>query len=254
MKQALAAALLLLCCATSGAAQQEVVTVGVYSVAPFIVVRDGRTTGILVEFFDQEIAPRMGVQFKWLAPMTVARLEQSLIHNVVQLTPILAKTPARLRDGIVYAGDVDVRFEPCVAVRADSRVEAITSAADLAGMSIGWVQSGAVPEFLSDKRIYFDLVAAPNWEEINLNKLKAGRIDGAYFSDQFTPRYYGLQTGVALKLLPLPVLGIPLYAAFSPQGADALQLRYVRAARQAFAAGRWEAYLDRKLKKGEGAK
>jgi ABC-type amino acid transport substrate-binding protein len=247
MKPFLAGVMLAFVCAPAWAQDREVVTVGVFSVAPFIVAVDGKTTGILVDFFDQEIAPRMGVTFKWTAPVTVARLEQSLIHGAVQFTPILAKTPERLSAGIVYAGDVDVRFEPCIAMRADTKLSSITSAADLAGMTIGWVQSGAVPDFLNDKRIRFDLVSAPNWEEINLNKLKAKRIDGAFFSDQFTPRYYGLKTGVALKLLPLPALGRPLYAAFSPQTAPGLQERYVRAAQAAFAGGRWEAYLDKRL-------
>jgi polar amino acid transport system substrate-binding protein len=249
MKNAVSAVLLFLCCASVAAAPREVVTVGVFSVAPFIVAGDGETRGILVDFFDAEIAPRMGVKFKWTAPVTVARLEQSLIHNAVQFTPILAKTPERLAAGIVFGGDTDVRFEPCIAVHADNKLEAINTAGDLAGMTIGWVQSGAIPPFLNDKRIRFDLIAAPNWEEINLNKLKAGRIDGAFFSDQFTPRYYGLQHDVALKLLPLPALGQPLYAAFSPQAAPKLEARYLRAAKVAFAAGKWEAYLDKRLKK-----
>jgi polar amino acid transport system substrate-binding protein len=231
------------------AAADDVVTVGVFGVAPFIVAGKTAPQGILVEFFDQEIAPRMGVRFKWTQPVTVARLEQSLIHNHVDFSPILAKTAERQAGGIIYAGDVDIRFEPCVAVRASHRLNTIVSAADLAGMTIGWVQSGAIPEFLHDQRVRFDLVGAPNWEEINLAKLKAGRIDGAFFSDQFTPRYYGLQQGVALKLLPLPALGQPLYAAFSPNAAPRLAARYEHAAREAFAKGRWEAFLDRKLKK-----
>src|SRR3954471_24369969 len=109
MKFVLAA--VLLCAGAAGAAPVETVTVGSFSVAPFIMDRDGATTGILVDFFDREIAPRMGVKFKWLAPMTVARLEYSLAHNVVQFTPILAKTSGRHSDGIVFVGDVDVSFE-----------------------------------------------------------------------------------------------------------------------------------------------
>lgn len=244
---------LMLGAGAASAAPVETVVVGVFSVAPFIVAVDGETRGILVDFFDKEVAPRMGVKFKWLPPVNVARLEQSLIHNVVQFSPILAKSPERLAAGIRFAGDVDIQFEPCIAVRRDSALSAITSAADLANLTIGWVQSGAIPDFLNDRRIRFDLVSAPNWEEINLNKLKAGRIDGAFFSDQFTPRYYGLRSGVELKLLPLPALGRPLYAAFSPQAAPGLAERYVRAARGAFANGRWQAYLDQNLRKLPGA-
>jgi polar amino acid transport system substrate-binding protein len=244
------AILMAFCCAGAQAAPTETVTVGVFAVAPFIVAAEGGPRGILVDFFNQEIAPRMGVRFKWTAPVAVARLEQSLIHGAVDFSPILIKTPERLAAGIIYAGDVNVKFEPCIAVRADHALSAIASAADLAGMTIGWVQSGAVPDFLRDSRIRFDLVGAPNWEEINLAKLKAKRIDGAFFSDQFTPRYYGLQQGVNLKLLPLPALGRPLYAAFSPKAArSGLAARYEKAAREAFSKGRWEAFLDKKLRR-----
>lgn len=225
----------------------EVVLVGTFSVAPFIVGQGNTADGYLVEFMDKEIAPRMGVRFVWQAPTSMARLEHNLVRGKVQFTPILAKTAARLRSGIVYAGDANIRFQPCIAVRADHPLDAIDSVAALAGMTIGWVQHGTIPRFLQDRRIKFELVALPEWAEANLNKLQAGRIDAAYFSDQFTPRYYSKRVGAEIKLLPIPALGSSVYAAFSPQAAPALSKRYEKAAREAFAQGKWEAFLGERL-------
>ena len=229
-------------------AELESVTVGVFDVAPFVVAGpDGRPRGILIDYFDKEVAPRMGVRFKWTDPVSVARLEQNLINGKVLFTPILAKTAAREKAKLIFAGNVDIKFEPCIAVRADHPLTTITSTADLAGMTIGWVRSGAIPAFLRDDRIKFDLVSVPDWEQTNLKKLVAGRIQGVFFSDQFTPRYYAARGDVHLKLLTLPTLGTSLYGTFSPKAPANLVVRYEKATREAFAKGRWEAYLDKAL-------
>ena len=76
-------------------AQAEDVQAGLFAVAPYV-LRDGpRPDGALVAFFDQEIAPRMGVRFLWTPPVTIARLEQNLASGAVQFTPILSNTPER---------------------------------------------------------------------------------------------------------------------------------------------------------------
>ncbi|MES2295963.1 MAG: transporter substrate-binding domain-containing protein [Pseudomonadota bacterium] len=225
----------------------ESINVGIFSVAPFVIGDATGPHGLLIEFFDKEVAPRMGVRFNWTMPTTVARLEQNLIQGSVSFTPILARTPAREASRIVFAGDAYVRFEPCVVVLPDYPVNAINTPADLAGMSIGWVKSGALPEFMRDPSIKLDLLASVDWEKANLDKLRFGRIQGAYFSDQFTPRFYALQTGIRLKVLMLPTPGAQLYGAFSPEAPALLVERYQSAARAAFANGRWEAFLNKAL-------
>ncbi len=225
-----------------------VVNVGVFTVAPFIVANAGEAPqGVMVDFFDREIAPRMGVKFNWLPPVTVARLEQNLIRGIFTFTPILTRTPAREAAQIRFAGSNYIRFEPCIAVLPEHRLNAIRHPSDLAGMSIGWVQSAAMPEFLNDPAIKFDLIGSVDWERVNMDKLRLGRIQGAFFSDLFTPRYFAAQNGAKVKLLKLPTPGVSLYGAFSPAAPPALVSNYERAAKEAFADGRWESYLANAL-------
>jgi polar amino acid transport system substrate-binding protein len=225
-----------------------VINVGVFSVAPFIVANAGEAPqGVLVDFFNQEVAPRMGVKFNWLPPVTVARLEQNLTRGTVTFTPILTITPARNAAKIRFAGINYIHFEPCIAVLPDHPLNVVRRASDLAGMSIGWVQSAAKPEFLNDPNIKFDLIGSVDWERVNMDKLKLGRIQGAFFSDQFTPRYYAAQNGAQVKLLKLPTPGVSLYGAFSPDTPVALVKSYESAAKEAFADGRWESYLVKAL-------
>ncbi len=80
-------------------------------------------------------------------------------------------------------------------------------------------------------------------------KLEAGRLDGIYFSNPYTPQYYAAQTGLRLKLLELPVPAHQLYATFAPNASPALVARYEAAARVAFANGRLATYIQRALDK-----
>lgn len=222
----------------------ETVPVGVFLVAPYVMAGANGPRGALVRFFDQEIAPRMQVRFQWQAPMTVARLEQSLLSGRVLMTPILARTEARERAQLHFAGEPYVHFTPVIAVLPQHPLQTITSPADLAGVTLGWAQAAALPPFMQDPRIHLDLAGGIDWEHSNLEKLRLGRIGGVYFSDRQTARYFASRDGIQLKLLDLPVPGTALYAAFSPAAPPALVARYLRAAAEAFAGNRFAAYLN----------
>lgn len=229
------------------AASLPVVTVGVFTVAPYVIAGPDGPGGALIDFFDQEIAPRMGVRFKWERPMTTARLEQSLINGRVMFTPILVRTRQRVQAGIRFAGDSHIRFTPCLAVMPAFSLDAVKSPADLANMKVGWVQAGALPEFMLDKRIRLDRVGSVEWTAANLEKLRLGRIDAAYFSNHYTPQYFAVRTGLRLKLLTLPTKSLQLQAAFGTTVSKSLIERYRRAAEEAFAGDRLDSYVHRAL-------
>ncbi len=229
----------------------DIVSVGVFTVAPYIMSGPHGPTGALIDFFDREVAPRMGVRFKWERPTTVARLEQSLISGRVMFTPILLRTRARDKARIRFAGDVYIRFHPCLAVLPESPLNAVDSAGDLASLTIGWVQAGALPDFMLDKRIRLDRIGSVDWTPANLEKLRLGRIDAAYFSNHYTPQYFAARTAMKLKIITLPTAGLNLQGAFAPGTPTALLERYKRAAEEAFAQDRFSAYLDQALAAGQ---
>jgi len=226
-------------------AQAEDVQAGLFAIAPYV-LRDGaQASGALVSFFDQEIAPRMGVRFVWQPPVTIARLEQSLASGAIQFTPILSITPERRDRGIVFAGEQHVRFSPCVAVLPESPLRVIRSQADLRGMSIGWAAGGAIAPFMQDPAIRLERVGVVDWERANLEKLRLGRLQGAFFSDQYTPQYYARHEKLELRCVKIPAPGVVLHGAFAPGTSDALIRRYEKAAREAFANGRFTTFVER---------
>lgn len=230
----------------------EIISVGVFTVAPYVMAGPDGPEGALIAFFDREIAPRMGVRFRWERPTTVARLEQSLISGRVMFTPIMLRTRKREMAGIRFAGEVYIRFNPCLAVLPGHRLDAIASPADLDGMTVGWVQAGALPPFMLDKRIKLDRIGSVEWTPANLKKLRLGRIQAAYFSNHYTPQYFAARTGMKLKIISLPTPGLSLRAAFAPGTSPALLARFHRAADEAFAHDRFSAYVDRALAAGTG--
>ncbi|MES2298784.1 MAG: transporter substrate-binding domain-containing protein [Pseudomonadota bacterium] len=227
----------------------ETISVGVITIAPYTMVGGDGAHGAIIDFFDAEIAPRMGVRFKWEAPVTIARLEQNLIAGRVLFTPLLMKTAARQQSGIQYSTDAYVYFNPCIALLPSHKLDTIRLPSDLYGLKIGWVQAGALSSFMHDEQIKLDLIGVIDWENANLAKLEAGRLDGVYFSNRYTPQYYAAQSGLRLKLLDLPVPHQALFGAFAPSTPAALIARYENAARQAFANGRFEQYIERALAK-----
>lgn len=242
-------ALALLAPAAAGAParQPEVISVGVFTIAPYVVAGPDGPSGALVDFFDREIAPRMGVRFRWERPTTVARLEQNLISGRVMFTPILLRNKQREKAGIRFAGDVYVRFNPCLAVMPDSALQQVQSPADLAGVKVGWVQAGALPDFMLDRRIRLDRIGNVEWTIPNMEKLRRGRIDAAYFSNHFTPQYFAARTGMKVRLITLPTRSLNLYGAFGRGVPTELLARFHRAADEAFAGDRFNQYVDRAL-------
>lgn len=226
-------------------AAPEIVRVGVFAMTPYVSVGENAPHGLLIDFFDREIAPRMGVRFQWERPMTMARLENSLASGRVLFTPILAWTPARAKARIRFVGGAHIRLDPCLAVLPDSPLRDVATPADLANVTVGWVQAGALPEFMLDKRIKLDRVGSVDWTNANLEKLKLGRIGAAYFSNPYTPQFFAARTGTPLRLISMPVKGPKLYGAFSPKASSSLKERYERAAEEAFANDRFSAYLHK---------
>jgi hypothetical protein len=225
----------------------EVVSVGVFAMAPYVMSGPDGPSGALIDFYDHEVAPRMGVRFKWGRPVTTARLVQSLASGRILFTPILLRTTPRERAGIRFAGPSSIRFAPCLALLPTHPLDHVETPSDLAGITVGWVQGGALPAFMLDRRIKLDRIGNVEWTTANIEKLKLGRIGAAYFSNQDTARYLAARSGVELKVLNLPTRALKLYGAFSPKAPASLAQRYERAAEEAFADGKFTAYVHKAL-------
>lgn len=244
--QGIVALVLLLLLAPAHGAEPELIRVGTFAVAPYLIEQDqAPPTGAIIEFFDQEVAPRMGVKFQWLPVVTPARLVLGMKEGHFQFTPILTRTPER-ESMVRYSDKSYLSFAHTLAVRPDHPMAQAgrVDLAQLSTMTVGWIQAGPLPDALSEvPGIRWDLSGSPKWETSNLQKLVRNRLDAAYFSNPHTPAYYALRDGLKVALVPLSIAERPLFAAFAPNVSAELLQRYERASKEAFANGRFEKFL-----------
>lgn len=229
-------------------AKETVLRVASFGVTPYLMEggADHPVQGALVEFFDQEIAPRMGVRWHWLPVMTVPRVLRSLEDGTADFCPILTRSPERERI-LRFSTSSSIRFDSVVALRPDHPLasRAKLTAADLDGCRVGWIQGSPLPAGLERPGIRWEWVSVLNWERAILAQVERGRIDAAYFSNRATPTWHAKAGAHALVMVPLDVPSRPLFAATPLTQPPALMERYEQAARDAFAGNRFDAVLLR---------
>ncbi|MEH6458948.1 substrate-binding periplasmic protein [Chitinimonas sp. JJ19] len=235
-------ALCLLC-----AAQAETLEVGAFSVAPWIIATgNDKVSGALVDFYNQDVAPRAGVTLRWHGAVTVSRLVEDLRLGKLQFSPILTRTPERLQQ-LRFGSTLVTRFEPCLAVLPSSPLKQLNRPEDLDGFTIGWTVGGKSPDFLDKPSINMDRTGVPEWELANLGKLRLGRIDAAYFSNPLTPLFFRPIASVQYRLVKIPVPPIALYPVYPPDTDPALVARMDKAIAKALSEGRLERHLSNYL-------
>ena len=214
--------------ATSAVAD-DTVNIGFFEMQPWIVPHQGgKPTGLAVDYWEKTLAPAMNVTLKWSGPTPMLRLLQQLEAGEIDAVVILSKTPEREKL-FVYPKLSFVQFQPTLAVLKESRLAAVKSASDLAGVRIGYQQGGFVPPFLKDPQIKLDLISSPNWLQDNFAKLLASRVDAVFDVGTESLILLASMNGQAEKFrfVPLPVPPQPIFSAFArtPRG-TALAAKY----------------------------
>ncbi|MBH9552961.1 substrate-binding periplasmic protein [Inhella gelatinilytica] len=229
-------------------AKDRVVRVATFGLTPYAMDggANGSIQGAVVEFFERELAPRMGVQFHWLPLMTVPRLLMSLESGAADFCPLLTHSPEREAQ-VRYAAQSFVRFESVVAVRPEHPMarRARLVPADLVGVQVGWVQGASLPAGLELPGIRWSWVSVVNWERALLTQVERGRIEAAYFSNRATPEWHVRANRLGLVLIHLSVPARPVFAVGSRTDGPELMDRYNEVAPAAFADRRFEATLQR---------
>ncbi len=97
-------------------------------------------------------------------------------------------------------------------------------------MTLGYGAKAYISPFMKDERIKLDLVTTPNWMDLNLRKLLAGRNDAMYQPERSSFLYYMKKQKLEdrIKLISLPETA-ELYTTFSKKAAADLAQKYDRA-------------------------
>jgi len=184
------------------------IKIAFFNVEPHIFLdeKTGQMKGALYEFIENNIATEMGVKFIWdKQPSTIPRQLEILKIEKDYAAALLTATPDRIS---TYAFTKKPFFlsKSAIAVRKDKNLQKISTTDDLVGMIIGYADKAYISPFMKDSRIKFDLIAAPNFNEINFKKLLANRIDAVYAPDKASLLMISklMNLSGSIKVLDLP--------------------------------------------------
>lgn len=233
----------------AAAAAAEPLRVGGFVVAP-LVTGGGAVPlgGALRAFLEQEVVARGGVPLEWIAPTSLARAMESLKNGRIDILLVSSDRTVELPGTARFDWDY-LSTQPHLAVRKDGSLRSVQSLRQLAGMEIGWVGGTKVPEPLAQVPIQWQFLNVPDWQAMNLRKLKASRIQAVFFENEYSPRYYAASEQIDIELVKLPMPERQFFMAYSLKTDPAAIARFNKAAAGAFAGEQFKTFLEQFMKR-----
>ncbi len=168
--------LILLLCAGIGNAGGEVMRVGYL----FNHCKDGKLDPVFDEYYGAVLGSAMGVKIEWVGPLPFARVLSYLKSGDLHMFYAMSKNEER-ETYILYSDTPSWYDKPPLIVKRDSPITRIDNAGDLHGYRIGYCLKMIKPLFFDDPKITVEYTSGDQWGLFNLKKLRAGRLDMAFF-------------------------------------------------------------------------
>jgi ABC-type amino acid transport substrate-binding protein len=230
------------------AAAAGALRVGGFVVAPIVLGNAGAPLhGALRDYLEQEVVAR-GVALEWTPATSLPRAIENLKSGAIDILLVTSERYDHLPEVAMFNWSY-LRTQPHLAVRSDAPLQAVQSLQQLAGMEIGWVGGTTVPVALQSVPIQWKFLSVPDWQSMNMRKLKAGRIQAVFFENGYSPRYFAASEHVDIKLLKLPMPERHFTMAYSAKADPAAIARFNKVAGTAFANEQFKAYLDQYMRK-----
>jgi len=221
--------------------------VGGFIVAPLVTGETAAAPigGALIEFIEKEVLPNADLHVQWMPPMSVERATVSLRKGEIDVLLMVTGTPEDNPGIGVFSWSYQVA-QPYLAVRPNSTLQSINTLDQLKGLTLGWSANSRsdIIALLLQHGARWDMVAGKNWQQLNLHKVAAGHIDGAFFLNQYSPAYVAKQEGIAVRLLPLPLPTVQVHMGYSYKADEEMLARFERAAISAFAGKKYTNFLN----------
>lgn len=159
---------------------QEALRVGYWNIPPHVTgVVNNKPTGAAIGYFDEFIAPRLGVTVVWDADITPpTRLMDQLRKGQKDAMIFLGKT--KERTDYLHYPDPYLDIPQTLAFLENHSISRITNVSEIYGLRVGFLVGGRLPDELRDDRIHYDLIAGERLFQRNVEKLLLGRIDAIY--------------------------------------------------------------------------
>jgi polar amino acid transport system substrate-binding protein len=199
-------------------AAQESLRVGYFDLPPHVIGVEGQhPKGAAIGYFEEYIAPHLGVEIVWDPVVTPpTRLMKQLETGEKDAMIFLGWT--KERTAYLHYPRPYLILSETMAFRAEHPLKRVTAVDDLQGLRVGFLVGGRIPDALRDERITYDLIAGKQLFERNLAKLLHGRIDAIYAPLSVALERIIEQERVEsqVKLLPIEFLNpVEIYTVFS---------------------------------------
>jgi polar amino acid transport system substrate-binding protein len=195
---------------------KEKIKIGYFKLEPHTVSEANKHAGAIIDLWESQLAPAMDVEIEWQGPLPPSRLFAALKDGEINAIALLAKNPDREKT-FDFPKEMFFSMEAGVALLKDNKLEKINSVDDLFGLNIGFFKDGFIPPALKNDKIKWDLVSAPDWQQVNFTKLVGNRIDCAFNPENLSLVYEVNKTGLKdkVKVLTIPNTAASLYSVFS---------------------------------------
>ena len=222
--------------------------VGGFVVAPLITGQAATPLqGALRDYLEQEVVKRAGIELVWTPPTSVPRAMENLRTGAID---ILLLTSGRIAaPGVIPTTWHYLRTQPHLAVLKTSPLQSVQTLQQLAGMEIGWAGGTLLPPALAEVPIQWQFLTVPDWQAANLRKLKLGRIQAAFFENEYSPRYYAAAAHMDIHLVKLPMPEREFTMAYSPKSDKQAIAQFDKAAAAAFANEQFRVFLELYMKR-----
>jgi polar amino acid transport system substrate-binding protein len=195
---------------------KEKIKIGYFKLEPHTISEANKHSGALIELWENQFAPAMDVEIEWQGPLPPSRLFAALKDGEINAIALLAKNPDREKT-FDFPKEMFFAMEAGIALLKENKLEKINTADDLFGLNLGFFKDGFIPPALKNDKIKWDLVSAPDWQQVNFTKLTGNRIDGAFNPENLSLVYEANKTGLKdkIKVLTVPNTSASLYSVFS---------------------------------------
>ncbi len=189
-----------------------------------------KLTGAVYELLEKYIGPEMGIKFIWdKEPTNVPRQLIILETNNNYAAAVLIPTPDRQKK-YNFSEKPYFLSQTAIAILKTNKLKKISKIDDILGMTIGYADQTFISPFMRDKRIKFDLITDPKYQEINYQKLLKNRIDAVYLPDKaaLLALAKSMKIENKVRIINLPEKPSPFHVVFT-KGAEDIAEKYNKA-------------------------
>ncbi len=234
--------------AGSAVQAQETLSMGYFDLPPHVIqVEDGVPKGAAISYFNEYIAPHLGVPVIWDTEATPpTRLMDQLRKGEKDAMIFLGKTEERTK--YYHYPDPYLIIPETFLFKNEHSIDEIAKVSDLHGLTVGFLVGGRIPEQLRDDRIEYDLIAGKRLFERNVEKLLLGRIDAIYapLSTALVEIIDKMDVRDRVKLVPIEFLElVQIYTVFSKETVrEGIVDKYNKALKAAMGERQYLDYID----------